>query len=163
MSPALRSGVILHSLVLARPAQVEAGCFDFEEYLLLVYYQVNIATSKTVEWWTIISDQPVFVTVVSQSATRPLQPFSSWPKTRRSCYCVLVRPDIPHQRRTCFEYGGTERTSLRQMCLLSILGLCCWRGADGRPWRSTVLRLQMDSTQSGLDTGRRQGRTWVFA
>ena len=75
-SPALRSGVWLYSFVLAGLGQVEAGCLDFEESLLSVYYQVNIATVKNVESWTIISDDPVFVTVVRQSAARPPQPFS---------------------------------------------------------------------------------------
>ena len=46
VSPALRSGVCLHSLFLARPGQVEAGCFDVEECLLSVCYHVKIATAR---------------------------------------------------------------------------------------------------------------------
>ena len=138
VSPALRSGVCLHSLVSARPGQVESSCFDFEEYLLSGYYQVNIAILRIVESWTLISNDPVFVTVVRQSAAGLPQSFS-WKLwlgfLAQDTSKLQVRgcgTNIPHRCRTCCEYESTERTSLRHMCLWSIV--CpCWRGADGRP------------------------------
>ena len=94
----------------------KAGCFDFEECLLSVYCQVNIVTLQIVESWTIISDDPVFVTVVRQavvrqSAARPPQSLSwklglGFLAQDTSKLQVVVGPDIPPWCRTCSEYGG---------------------------------------------------------
>ena len=105
-----------------------------------------MATLKTVESCT-ISDDPLLVTVVRQSAAGRfaalLMETQAW---------VLGDDLSKLQARSC---GTRHITSVDDP--LTMLQ------AHERPWRSTVLRLQMDCTWSDLDTGRRQVRSWVFA
>ena len=66
----VKSGPILHSLVLARPGRHRPGCFDFEEGLFLNYYRKEVYSLEVEKVWLVDEASPSWMTLLHPDASQ---------------------------------------------------------------------------------------------